>query len=43
MDRVMRPEEKLELARISATMARALAKQAEEQLAEALTQYNQGI
>jgi hypothetical protein len=39
--REMPPEQALELARNSAATARELAAQAEEQLAEALTRYNQ--
>lgn len=35
------PEQALDLARSAATTARRLAEQAEEQLAEAITRYNQ--
>ena len=35
------PEQALDLARESATIAREMARQAEEQFAEAITRYNQ--
>lgn len=37
------PEQALELARVSATLARKLAAEAEEQLAQAITRYNQDL
>ena len=40
MRKQMPPEQQLDLARNSATAARALAAQAEEQLAAALSRYN---
>ena len=41
--RQMPPEQRLELARNTVTATRALAEQAEEQLAEALTRYNESL